>query len=404
MDEINSSYEQILKQWPDDLATLQEITRINFYEWYFADAARYAERGLEYFPDDLQLRMYLAVSLENSGQSSRALHEHRINVDLFPDNENQWDNLGLYFIGVGMPDSADVAFNKALAIDSEFYPSLQGLATSAYCRGDIETAIDRINRLLKEIDLLPSSRRHVLGDMRNFGLAYFLAEAGRFGEAEGTIEEARQYATTFRETNRLERERMYLLVRLDRGEELLDLSRMVLSHKEDSLYATANGLTYRAFGLAELDSIEALSNTVEELYGWVDYAGGYLEVVITLLEARIEESKGDYADAIDRLSHLASARLCPNMSLIVDVMDEIARLQEASGDLDAAIAQHEEILRVYGGHALSHYSLGRLYEKTGDSEDARQHYERFLEMWKHADEGLPQPEYARERLNALKAI
>ena len=28
--------------------------------------------------------------------------------------------------------------------------------------------------------------------------------------------------------------------------------------------------------------------------------------------------------------------------------------------------------------------------------------ERFLEMWKNADEGLPQPEYARERLAALK--
>jgi hypothetical protein len=45
-----------------------------------------------------------------------------------------------------------------------------------------------------------------------------------------------------------------------------------------------------------------------------------------------------------------------------------------------------------------------LYEEAGQPEKAVLHYKRFLEMWKNADDGLPQPIHARERLKALKGI
>ena len=72
-----------------------------------------------------------------------------------------------------------------------------------------------------------------------------------------------------------------------------------------------------------------------------------------------------------------------------------------AGDLEKAAAVHREMLRLYGGHALSHYELGRLYEEMGRPDEAKRHFERFLEMWKNADEGLPQPEFAKARLAAL---
>ena len=39
--------------------------------------------------------------------------------------------------------------------------------------------------------------------------------------------------------------------------------------------------------------------------------------------------------------------------------------------------------------------LARLLDETGQKEAAREEYERFLELWKDADEGLPELEEAR---------
>jgi tetratricopeptide (TPR) repeat protein len=73
------------------------------------------------------------------------------------------------------------------------------------------------------------------------------------------------------------------------------------------------------------------------------------------------------------------------------------------GRPDEAAKVHEELLRIHGGHALSHYELGKIYQELGRPEDARQEFSKFLEMWSQADEGLPQLEDARARLAALDA-
>ena len=72
-----------------------------------------------------------------------------------------------------------------------------------------------------------------------------------------------------------------------------------------------------------------------------------------------------------------------------------------AGRLEEAAQEHRELLSVFGGHALSHYELGKLYEEMKRPADARREYEIFLEMWSEADEGLPQLEDARRRLASL---
>ena len=74
-----------------------------------------------------------------------------------------------------------------------------------------------------------------------------------------------------------------------------------------------------------------------------------------------------------------------------------------SGRLEEAVVVHKEMLRVYGGHALSHYQLGLIYEEMGRPQDARQAFATFLEMWAEADEGLPQLVDAERRLAELAA-
>jgi len=45
---------------------------------------------------------------------------------------------------------------------------------------------------------------------------------------------------------------------------------------------------------------------------------------------------------------------------------------------------------------------GKIFEKKGWRDKAIEHYEKFLELWKDADPGMPEIEDAKERLAGLK--
>jgi hypothetical protein len=45
--------------------------------------------------------------------------------------------------------------------------------------------------------------------------------------------------------------------------------------------------------------------------------------------------------------------------------------------------------------------VARLLDKKGDREAARKEYQRFLDLWKRADPGLPEVTEARAKIAAL---
>ena len=80
----------------------------------------------------------------------------------------------------------------------------------------------------------------------------------------------------------------------------------------------------------------------------------------------------------------------------------LARAYHMAGRSDEAIAELRELLRIYQGHALGHYELGKIYEDLGRTTDAKHEYTTFLEMWSEADENMPQVEDAKHRMTALQ--
>jgi tetratricopeptide (TPR) repeat protein len=71
----------------------------------------------------------------------------------------------------------------------------------------------------------------------------------------------------------------------------------------------------------------------------------------------------------------------------------------AQGKYDLA---HLELDRVISINP-SFYMLGKICEKKGWEGKAIEHYEKFLDLWKDADPGLPEVEDAKERLVKLKS-
>ncbi len=88
--------------------------------------------------------------------------------------------------------------------------------------------------------------------------------------------------------------------------------------------------------------------------------------------------------------------------------DFVASSLERQSDLDKAIAEYERLLDPEKTefslvHPFSRLRLARLYEKKGKLRAAVKQYEKVLEAWKEADQGLTEVEEARKRLAALRA-
>jgi len=89
-------------------------------------------------------------------------------------------------------------------------------------------------------------------------------------------------------------------------------------------------------------------------------------------------------------------------------VDALARAYYEAGNLERAAEEFELITTLTWGrindgdiYAKSFYMLGKIYEEVGKKREARRNYERFLELWKNADPGLPEVDDARARLASL---
>jgi tetratricopeptide (TPR) repeat protein len=80
----------------------------------------------------------------------------------------------------------------------------------------------------------------------------------------------------------------------------------------------------------------------------------------------------------------------------------------AAGNMYSAQGEFEKILSLNLGrisegdfYARSLYLLGKIFEQQGQKEKAQDHFQRFLDLWKDADPGMPEVDDAKARLASL---
>jgi len=167
------------------------------------------------------------------------------------------------------------------------------------------------------------------------------------------------------------------------------------------------GLVY-----CSLNSFAEAQKAADELSRLVQNALNKKEMrMVDHLLGRIELQKGNEDKAIDHLKRAVS-RLPHEISFPGNeqafYFEPLALAYFKSGDLDLAREEYERIVALTTGriaygdiYARSFYMLGKIAEQKGDKAAAREHYQKFLGLWKDADPGLPELADARKRLSTL---
>jgi serine/threonine protein kinase/Tfp pilus assembly protein PilF len=137
--------------------------------------------------------------------------------------------------------------------------------------------------------------------------------------------------------------------------------------------------------------------TANFLQAEVLLAGGFPDKAVGLFEKTDLPNPPGMQDAISLISY--------NTPFLKDVL---ARAYLEKGDLDRAIAEYEKLVNFDPAsrarfliHPELHYRLAKLYEQKGMNSQAIEQYQKFLELWKDTDPGLPEVVDARKRLEKL---
>jgi hypothetical protein len=77
--------------------------------------------------------------------------------------------------------------------------------------------------------------------------------------------------------------------------------------------------------------------------------------------------------------------------------------------LEKALGEYEKIISLTTGriaygdiYARAYYMVGKISEREGDKTRARENFLKFLDLWKDADEGLPEVADAKKRMAGLE--
>ena len=408
-------YENITSSYPDEgnaWAQLGHVYGMHLNE--HQKAIDTYERGVEAAPQYGSLRNNYGYELLGLGRYPEAIRQFEIYAELSPGEPNPHDSLAEAYLISGQPERALTRYARVLEIAPRFVQSHGGRAWAFGMLGRYEEAG-------KEADAMKAylERENIPLAMFDFMSAFTLSRIGRLDEAKELLREGGELAET-NEQETLQFSMEALGAQLALEERDLAAARSALSRARD-LLGEATGAWRREMQIL----LHLMTGVVAARDGDLDAAWRELEAQREVydernpidtwwhhaLEGEIALAAGDPAAAESAFGagepslKMTFSLGAPEMTVFANNLpfrDGRARVKKAQGDLAAAIDIYRGILtpdiaNKWTALLEPRYvlELARLLDEAGQKEAARGEYERFLELWKHADAGLPELEEAR---------
>ena len=388
--------------------------------------------SIEYGHKALELDPVYAAALNGMGYSHLEINEYDKALEYFqryasltPGDPNPWDSMGDCLYRMGRIDDSKASYNKAFEISPGFFTSMMCLSYLYAMEGELDSAfywIDTATELawspgMKSVCMVLSS-----GYMRL---------RGRFREAAELEDEAHeilQKSTHPLRQTFIKRFRICRLHEDGRIDESIEVTDNYLKAFEESgmeipFPMKIAIITYRGLNAIAQDRTDDARTAVADMDALFSSPSfeknrNYVRLVRrmpVLLEAEVLLAEGRPADAI---AFMAAKDTMYTPTLIYsDVgfynlpvhQDVVARAYVRLGDNVSAIREYEHMLTLDPASADRRmlipaylYRVAVLYEKEGRYDLSMESYERYLDIMKHADDGIAEVENARRRLEKLR--
>jgi tetratricopeptide (TPR) repeat protein len=339
-----------------------------------------------------------------------------------PGESNPHDSMGEVFFRMGKIEEAILKYKRALQIKPDFFGSMKGLVYINALKQDYPEAMSILERWM-DLALSPRDKRE----------AYFCKGFYHFwfGNLEKCLMNLEMSQGLSREVGFeggiAQANYLKSWIYYDWGEH--GLSRQFNEKWFDYYMRTfpQNQAWHKAhheliFGFIELkegriDSAKKrLIDTESMIPDMTDRQKENFASRFELLQAEVFLAEG-FADKCIEIMREKSPRFpgfLENAAAIITYnapfrTDVLPRAYLRKGDLDNAISAYEELIEFdpegperYLINPIYYYRLAKVYEEKGWGGKAIEHYEKFLDLWKDADPGLPEVKDARERVAGLR--
>jgi serine/threonine protein kinase/cytochrome c-type biogenesis protein CcmH/NrfG len=379
-------------------------------------------KALELDPNYGQAMNMIAYASADSGDYEKAIDYFTRYAAISPGDANPFDSIAEIYFRMGRYDDAIAKYKEAL----EAKPSFGADMKIAYIYALKEDYPEAMKWLDRHIAAAPSQAIQIQGYIWK-GIYFYL-----LGDFNAALKEFSTASTMAAKPGYEQYQGYEFLVRayiaVEKGDfassreylnKLFDMQNKVepkgsLSYK--AFNRLAMGLTDLKEGkiadakskLAELEALvpKIDSNYQPAIKGYCESFRCELALAEGAPEKVIAELENKPAEKVPLMTFgdLISHNLLPNRDLL-------ARAYAKKGELDKAIAEYERLTTLSPSrkerfliYPVFHYRLAKLYEQKGLNSKAVQEYTKFLDLWKSADPGLPEPADAKKRLESLKTV
>jgi tetratricopeptide (TPR) repeat protein len=403
---------QITEKYPQEKRAHLDLAWFYFNrKKLYTQAIERIQRVIELDPNLGLAYNMLAFTYMQMGEYDKALETLKHYASLNPGDANVFDSTGELYLRMGELDRALLKYKEATEVEPSYFYAYRTIAYVYALKEDYPQTMKWIDRYLK---IAPSdgikARGHVYRAFYYFWLGQFeqslkeLIIASKYYEAVESksglayIDWVSGWIYFFKSdyTNGLKHSRHWLDMRIKHNPELTQLYQA-----EYNFYCGMINLRE-----TELDTVKSILTEMKQKLHQIDPANkDRIKYYHDIMNVEFLLSQDSIEKAIfisDTLSPLQIPSIHPT-SLVTynlpfpNVRDYSVRAHQLDGDLDRAISENEKLIKINPKskdlrliHPVYYFRLAKLYEENGQLDNAKENYKKFLAIWNHADQQLPE--------------